>query len=49
MPTDGNYSISDCMSKSNQRKATIKYWMNKGCSEGKAETLFYRYGYKKVQ
>ena len=28
------------------KKKTIAYWMKKGCSESKAESLYYRYGVK---
>jgi len=32
-------------SKSQRRKAKKQYWINKGCSERKAESLLFRYGY----
>jgi hypothetical protein len=28
-----------------RREMKKKYWMNKGCSERKADELIYRYGY----
>lgn len=37
----GQYKI-DCAA----RKATEKYWMNKGCSYWKAQKLIERYGLK---
>lgn len=32
-------------SKVERRKAKKSYWMEKGCSERKADDLLYRYGY----
>jgi len=46
MPVYNDYGISDIKRKNRMRKETIQYWTNKGCSESKAEKLFYRYGYK---
>lgn len=31
--------------KAQRREAKKRYWMNKGCSERKAEELLYRYGF----
>ena len=31
--------------KTERRKAKKAYWINKGCSERKAEDLLFRYGY----
>lgn len=33
------------MNKADRRKKKKAYWMDKGCSERKAEKLLYRYGY----
>lgn len=41
----GFTSLQSKMDKSKRRKEKLKYWINKGCSEIKAEELIYRYGY----
>lgn len=39
-------SINICRQRCENRKKTIAYWINKGCSQSKAESLYYRYGVK---
>jgi len=41
----GDNSIKAYQAKCKRRKAKKLYWMNKGCSEWKAESLLQRYGY----
>ena len=40
-----NYSIELYLDECERRKKKLKYWINKGCTEWKAEKLLYRYGY----
>ena len=41
----GPHDIKYVNTKYERRKAKKTYWINKGCSESKAESLLYRYGY----
>ncbi len=43
MPTGGSYC--NCKEHSDMRKKKKEYWMDKGCSESKAEKLLFRYEY----
>ena len=45
MPFEGNYSIKNYLLICERKKRKLKYWLNKGCSEWKAEKLLYRYGW----
>ena len=45
MPFEGNYSLESYQANCERKKKKLKYWMDKGCSKSKAETLLYRYGY----
>ena len=47
MPIEGNYDLDAewCHGRCRRRKKKLKYWMDKGCTKGKAEKLLDRYGY----
>ena len=42
MPTAGRFSNNK---RSEKRQKKLQYWVNKGCSIQKANSLIYRYGY----
>ena len=46
MPVYGDdYSNKLYLEKCKKRKLKKAYWINKGCSERKAEVLLFRYGF----
>lgn len=45
MPVYTDYSAKPYLEKCKKRKAKKDHWIKKGCSERKAETLLFRYGY----
>lgn len=45
MGSVGGYSTRNYLDKCKRRKLKKQYWIKKGCSERKAESLLFRYGY----